>query len=163
MAPKSAAASPNSPRPLIRDLPPPTLVDLRPVPPPAPAIAQIRSRVTETPAGPDGRPRAPRREVEMTVPGYPGFTVWVWANYPQSILLGMKDESLPEEDKIGLMRRVVLEHNGWCDAEGEPYPPATDVAFWRTIPQELANVLIPLALGGAPAVFPTSVSPTGGR
>ena len=51
----------------------------------------VRERVIASPS-PDGRPRAPRREVELAVPGYDRFRVWLWANYPQRVRLDLVSE-----------------------------------------------------------------------
>lgn len=145
--------------PLIRDLPP--VVDLRPVPKaPKPADA-LRTRIIESPSGPDGRPRAPRREVCLGVPGYPGFELWLWANYPQAVRLDLVGGD--GERGGAALRRTVVEHNNWCDADGEPYPPADDPAFWDAIPFELGLVVAHLVLHDATAAYPNSLSPTGGN
>lgn len=155
MAPKRNA--------LIRDLPP--VVDLRPVPPPPKpentAGAALRWRVVETPPGADGRPRAPRREVEMAVPGYPGFTFWFWTNYPQRV----REEVMSNDEArvIACLPLLLREHNGWCDQEGEPYPPADDPGFWHALPTELGFLVLRLLVLEAPTAFPNSLSPTGGR
>jgi hypothetical protein len=42
------------------------------------------------------------------------------------------------------LQKIVVEHNGWCDEEGVPSPPANTDAFWDAIPDELAATLITL-------------------
>ena len=127
---------------------------------PAPPAGPPRVRVIETPPGPDGRPRAPRREVEVDVPGYAGFTCWVWANYPQRL---REDVQAEDEARLrAVLARLVVGHNGWCDADGEPFPPADDPAFYDAIPLELA-VLLVRAIVEAPGIYPNSLSATSGR
>ena len=48
---------------------------------------------------------------------------------------------------------LVVEHNNWCDADGDPYPPADDPAFWDAIPTELGLLLARLVLRDAPAAI----------
>lgn len=151
------------PRAVLPPVEPPQVVDLRPAPreAPAPAVPQLRARVTETPPGADGRPRAPRREVELGVPGYQNFRCWIWSNYPQAVRLELT--SGDETRTLLALARLVVEHNGWCDQEGAPYPDAQDPAFWEAIPTELAQLLARLILLDAPAAFPTSASANGAR
>jgi len=151
MPTKSATAN----GPVPADVPR-VLVDARPTRAPTDPPA-VRVRVLPADTGPDGRPRAPRREVEVDIPGYPGFTAWLWANYPQRL----RDELVSgDETRIrAALGRVVVEHNGWCDTDGEPYPDAADPAFWTAIPTELAT-LVARAIGEAPGAFPQSLSRT---
>jgi hypothetical protein len=144
------------------------LVDARPARAPAERHAReqvapapaLRTRLQPAAPGPDGRPRAPRREVEVEIPGYDGFRCWLWANYPRRLLDELNSN---DEPRIAAALRVILvEHNGWCDAGGEPYPAADDPAFYTAIPLELA-VLIARCVAQVPAVYPQSLSPTGGR
>jgi len=159
-APANGAAPPPLPEPaeLHRQL-----VDARPVtraPEPPPAAAPLRVRVQPAEPGADGRPRAPKREVEVAIPGYPGFLCWVWSNFPQRL----RDElTSGDGDRIrAALCRLVVEHNGWCDADGEPYPPASDPAFWNAIPTELGS-LLSRAIREAPDAFPNSLNATDGR
>lgn len=135
------------------------LVDARPpaVSPPVPPVVRVR----ESPPGPDGRPRAPRREVEVAIDGYPGYTAWVWSNYPRRLAAALNDAA-DEAAITGVLRQLVVAHNGWCDTEGEPYPPADDPGFYEAIPLELA-VLLLRAINQAPSLYPQSLSPTAGR
>lgn len=150
---------------LLRDEPFTTIVDHRPTAAPAPpptapeAAPAPRTRVVESPSGPGG-PRAPRREVEVLIEGYPGFAAWVWANYPQRL---RDDLTSADGERIrAALLRLVVEHNGWCDEEGTPYPPASDPAFWDAIPTEL-SLLLGRAIREAPSVYPNFLASTGGR
>ena len=125
-------------------------------------------------------PRIPRRELWLDVPEYPGFRVRMWANYPQRLArdLQSKDAAL-----IGAaLSQIVIEHNGWCDEEGNPYPPASErrvaiesvaedgpdgesitrtvnrveYPFFDAIPTELAVVLVVL-VNEAAATLPNSL------
>jgi hypothetical protein len=117
-------------------------------------------RVRETPAEPGAGPRAPRREVEVAIDGYEGFTAWIWANYPRRILTALR-ATTDEQALFALLRQLVIEHNGWRDADGEPYPPADDPAFYDAVPYELA-VLLVHAINAAPGVYPQSLARTSG-
>ena len=61
------------------------------------------------------------------------------------------DEDIREAARSGdadrgfaALGQIVLEHNGWCDEDGVPYPPPGERAFWDAIPTELASVVIVL-------------------
>jgi hypothetical protein len=86
-------------------------------------------------------PRIKRREVWVDLPAeYEGLKARIWVNVPARI---WADIGGSEKDAAkAAARQVVLEHNGWLDFDGEPYPPASDDAFWDVIPTELAAVLL---------------------
>lgn len=90
-------------------------------------------------------PRMPRREQWVELPAeYPEHKVKLWLNYPQRLR-----EALDSEDEATVrdaLRQIVLEHNGWLDFEGTPYPPASDPGFWDALSQELAGVILVMAL-----------------
>jgi hypothetical protein len=88
-------------------------------------------------------PRLPRREAWIELPPeYPGFRVKVWVNYPRRL----NDELASGESEriVGVLRQIVLEHNGWSDTDGTPFPQANTAAFWDAIPDELAAAVIVL-------------------
>jgi hypothetical protein len=110
-------------------------------------------------------PRIPRRELWLELPGeygQAGMQVKVWVNYPRPVLnkLMSSDDKLTKEALL----QIVLEHNGWTDFEGEPFPAANDPGevctvehpegeacpgmlrdgFWEAIPDELAAAVIVL-------------------
>jgi hypothetical protein len=90
-------------------------------------------------------PRVRRREVWAELPteaadSYPDFRVKLWANFRRSLL---EEITSGDNDRVSVaLHQIVLEHNGWCDEDGEPYPPASDAAFWDAIPTELASLII---------------------
>jgi hypothetical protein len=55
------------------------------------------------------------------------------------------------------LSQIFVEHNGWCDPDGTPYPPAADPAFWGEIPDELASALL-ILLQTEKAKLPTSLA-----
>lgn len=99
--------------------------------------------------------RLPHREVWLDVPGYEGFKVKMWANYPQRLLDDLTGADVPAMEAALL--RVVLEHNGWGNEEGEPFPPANEAAFWDAIPTELAAILLVLATQEVVSHYPNSL------
>lgn len=95
----------------------------------------------------ESAPAAPvlqRREqwVDLPQEEYPYFKVKLWVNYPQKLNADLN--SGDQERMAAALGRIVLEHNGWCDEETRPYPPASERAFWEAIPDELAAVLLVL-------------------
>ncbi len=101
-------------------------------------------------------PVIPRREAWLDVPEYPGFRVKLWLNYPRRL---REDINSRDEARISAAaRQIVLEHNGWVDFDGLPYPPANTEEFWAEIPTELATVLMYLALEEVGAILPKSLA-----
>jgi hypothetical protein len=100
------------------------LVDQRPVPVP-PAV--------------EG-PRVRRREewVELPEP-YAGFRFRLHVNASTRTWMRVAQGG---DDAEAALRSLVLEHNGWCDEDGVPYPPASEAAFWAEIPTELAALVL---------------------
>jgi hypothetical protein len=100
------------------------LVDQRPVPVP-PVV--------------DG-PRVKRREewVELPEP-YAGFRFRLHVNASTRTWMRV---AAGGDDAEAALRSLVLEHNGWCDEDGVPYPPASEAAFWEAIPTELAALVL---------------------
>lgn len=88
-------------------------------------------------------PRLPRREQWLPLPDeYPDFEVRVWVNYPQRLDRDLKSN---DEQRIRTaLQQIVLDHNGWVDDRGEPFPPASDPQFWADVPTELAVTCIAL-------------------
>jgi hypothetical protein len=81
-------------------------------------------------------PRAPRIFRWCDVPDYEGFQYRAHLNFPQRLLLDI--QSGEEERARAALRAIIVEHNGWCDSDGEPYPPADAENFWEQIPTHLA-------------------------
>lgn len=90
-------------------------------------------------------PRIPRREAWVDLPdAYAGFRARVWVNAPQRL---WNDVASGDEARAkSALGQIVLEHNGWLDFDGLPYPPATDPqALWDAVPTELAAVVMAAA------------------
>jgi hypothetical protein len=83
-------------------------------------------------------PQVQRREKWVPLPDeYEGFEFRMWVNAPNHLFVSV----LTRGDSEAL-QKIVLEHNGWRDFDGQPYPPATELAFWEQIPNELAACVI---------------------
>jgi hypothetical protein len=141
--------------------------------PPAPAPSPVASG-----------PRLGRREKWVDLPAktedgedaYPSFRIKLWLNYPQhwdQDMLGVNFRPQPDHAGVTLQElrawsdereasqreaygRVVLEHNGWLDFEGNPLPQPQDPTFWELIPTELAAVIVNLQKQ-ASAELPNSI------
>ena len=105
---------------------------------PAPDTAEPAEQAPPTaPAG----PRVTRRENSVELPApYTGFVITVWSNYP-----GRLTGELESGDMARIraaMAHIVIAHNGWLDFDGNPYPPASEEAFWEAIPPELLAVVM---------------------
>jgi hypothetical protein len=100
--------------------------------------------VVDSPSSATG-PRAKRRVrwVDIEDEAYEGFKFRMWVNYPQSFDTKIKPGA-SEEEIAEVLNKVFLEHNGWCDEEGTPYPAANHPNFWNVIPNELAAAIVTL-------------------
>lgn len=98
-----------------------------------------------SPAGP---PRAKRRESWVEIPEEfgEGMHFRMWLSYPTGYRAELLGAETTEARKLQILHEVILEHNGWCDEQGQPYPPAESDAFWRVISEELGGVLIALLI-----------------
>ncbi len=95
---------------------------------------------TVIPPAPTG-PHIRRREVWVDLSGeYEQFRFRLWVNPPSSVSLRLR--SLRAVDACTTM---FLEHNGWCDSDGQLLPQPTDPAFWLAAPNELIGLMITLA------------------
>lgn len=92
-------------------------------------------------------PQIPRRETWVDLPEeYPGFRVLVWVNAPARLWNPVNNPNPVSNQQIeAALRQICLEHNGWLDFEGQPYPPPTETEFWQLIPTELAASMIEVA------------------
>lgn len=91
-------------------------------------------------------PQIKRREVWIDLPAeYEGFRFRVWLNAPARIWTDLISESSSEKQMRDALRQLVLEHNGWLDFEGQPYPPPGESEFWELIPTELAACILSAA------------------
>lgn len=86
----------------------------------------------------------PRREAWADLPKeYPGFRFRMWLNAPQRL---WSDVMSGDEDAVrAALTKIVLEHNGWVDSDGQPYPALPDPEFWEAIPTELLAVMLAVA------------------
>lgn len=88
-------------------------------------------------------PRIPKRIDWVDLPQeYAGFRARIWINYPQRLVGEITSGDTSR--MTAALAQIVLEHNGWLDDEGQPFPPPTTQAFWEAIPTELAAVLMAL-------------------
>lgn len=93
-------------------------------------------------------PRMPKRLRWIDLPSvdnsgeeaYPGFRVKLWVNYPAALLNEIRSGEHPRVKAA--LQKIVLEHNGWCDDEGTPFPPTDAEDFWEVVPTELAAIVI---------------------
>lgn len=125
----------------------------------APAAEQVQPIVS------DG-PRMPRRTEWIELPGEygeAGMRMLVWTSYPHGVgnaLRGLKGTDAFKE----ALAAVVLEHNGWRDADGEPLPPADAPDFWwgDGVSDELVGVVLTI-LGEVPQRYPKELRANGTR
>ena len=108
-----------------------------PLPAPSAPLAAV-----PTPPSTPGAPqliRAPRIERWVPVPEYGDYQMRVWINVSKraadDITSGDQERALPA------LRQIVLEHNGWADVDGEPYPAADDPSFWDKLPVHLVAAI----------------------
>lgn len=103
-------------------------------------------------------PRIQRREKWLELPDeYSGFKVKIWLNAPTKYWTALGSED--DREALDGMQQIVLEHNGWLDFDGEPYPPASDPALWEEVPTELAATVL-AAAQAAMTDLPNSLRPT---
>jgi hypothetical protein len=103
-------------------------------------------------------PRIQRREQWIDLPPeYDGFRVKIWVNAPTKFWTALSSED--ESEALNGMQKIVLEHNGWLDFDGEPYPPAGSPELWEEVPTELAACVL-VAAQTAMSDLPNSLRPT---
>lgn len=86
-------------------------------------------------------PRVMRRVVwlDLNDDCYPGFRLQVWLN-PSHAQKRLADTAGDDDARVrALVNLIVLAHNGWCDEDGQPYPPVSEPGFWDAIPGELTR------------------------
>ncbi len=85
-------------------------------------------------------PRIQRREVWVDLPAeYAGFRARVWVNAPSGVWVEIN--SGDEARAKAAASRVIIQHNGWIDENGDPFPNEINDEFWARIPTELAGVI----------------------
>lgn len=143
----------------------------------APASAATLPATTngyEPPAAPPrpSGPRIPRQALEewLDLPApYEGFRIRAWVGYPQRLFTDLPaidpdaDEATQavqarqaQDHLRDVLKRVLLEHNGWQDDDGELPQPTTD-AFYDRCPTHLFNTA--LAVVRQAATTPPNLPP----
>jgi hypothetical protein len=103
-------------------------------------------------------PRLKRREVWIKLPAdYDGLTARIWLNAPQRHWNDLR--SSDDAQAKAAAAQIVLEHNGWTDFDGLPYPQPSDPTFWDLIPTELMAVVF-MAAQLEMGKLPNSMAPT---
>lgn len=116
-------------------------------------------------------PQVKRREVWIELPDeYAGFRFKAWVNAPSKLWTQLgatapewaepEERERVEDARFEAMNRLVLEHNGWLDFEGEAYPATTEAEFWEAIPTELAACIL-VALQAEMQKLPNSIQSRG--
>lgn len=98
-------------------------------------------QLTTVPTG----PQIQRREKWIDLPDeYAGFRLKIWVNAPTKLWMAVNSASNggSESEAQKAIEKIVLEHNGWRDFDGRPYPPPTSAEFWQEIPTELAACIL---------------------
>lgn len=106
-------------------------------------------------------PKIQRREKWVDLPNeYEGFKFRVWVNAPTKlwVAVGKAGEEDGETQAQEALKQIVLEHNGWLDFDGNPFPPATSTEFWEEIPTELAACIL-AATQAEQSKLPNSLAP----
>lgn len=111
-------------------------------------------------------PRMPKRTAWIELPdeyGAAGMEMLVWTNYPHGIGNALRGLQGTDAFKAALSA-VVLEHNGWLDADGEPLPAAQSEDFWwgDDVPDELVGVVL-VILADVPQRYPKGLRTNGTR
>lgn len=90
--------------------------------------------------GASSGPQMVRREKWLNLPGeYEAFQFRCWINYPAGLIANLPNQAV--DDQRASLSLIVLEHNGWRDFAGNPYPPTTDPKFWDDIPDEVCSAI----------------------
>lgn len=94
-----------------------------------------------------GGPRARNRFERIVIKheAYEGFEFTAWVNYPKR--LDIEIRSGDNDRQAAALTKIVTETNGWCDDDGNPYPPPTEIEFWigeNSISDELAAIMLTL-------------------
>lgn len=100
--------------------------------------------MSDSPAPTPTGPRVQRREAWVDLPKeYEGFKFRMWVNAPGSLwdsVWSGSDELIEKS-----LLQIMLEHNGWCDFDGKPYPPLSDPDFYKAVPTELVSCMLQVA------------------
>ena len=105
-------------------------------------------------------PQIRRREAWVDLPEeYEGFRFKVWLNAPSRLWVDIGSAGDDEDTAQSALRQIVLEHNGWLDFDGQPYPQPDKAVFWEDIPTELAACML-IATQQEMGKLPNSLAPT---
>jgi hypothetical protein len=107
-------------------------------------------RLVAAPPPPDPVPIAPRRvlprrvrQIALPEP-YDDFTVTAWMNAPKEL---WREVNSGEEARIlPALMQLVTDHD-LVDFDGNPYPPASERAFWDEINNDLGAFIIQAVAG----------------
>lgn len=107
------------------------------------------------PEGAQSGPLAPEYETWVDVPGYPGFRLAIWTDFPQRLLheIGSGDEARV----LAALRTIIRRHNGWRDRDGTAYPPAAADNFYVELSPRLMRATM-LALKEVLETLPNELS-----
>lgn len=90
-------------------------------------------------------PKIQRREKWVELPDeYKGFEVKIWVNAPTKLWTAIGNAARDEAAAQDAAQKIVIEHNGWLDFDGTPYPQPGTLEFWEDIPTELAGLIFAL-------------------
>lgn len=106
--------------------------------PPAPPAVVAAPVASGAPTG--SGPRIPHIVEWLDVPEYPGFRARCWINPTRRLAGELNSGDVARVRAV--LRELVLEHNGWCDDEGHPLPPAQEDGFWDELGVHLLGCLI---------------------
>src|SRR5262245_8672281 len=113
--------------------------------------------MTNSNDAPISGPQIKRRETWVSLPSeYEGFKLRVWVNAPTRIWNSLTADN--EAEIREAFQQLVLEHNGWLDFDGKPYPPVSEPQFWEEIPTELASCML-VSLQVEMQKLPNSIAP----
>jgi ribosomal protein S10 len=108
---------------------------------------------------PAAGPRLPRDEEWWDVEGVPDFTVRLWVNFSTALFRRAIGVDATAEQQREALQQIVLEHNGWLDEDGKPYPAADDDGFYEALPRRLILRLV-RTIGAARDTLPNFQMPT---
>lgn len=74
-------------------------------------------------------------------PPFEGARLHLWCNFPRKLFLQMMKAGTDPLGSLEAFRKIVIEHDGWTDAEGTLIPPVTEDEFFESISQDLNNAI----------------------
>lgn len=98
----------------------------------------------------------PRRYKTIHLPApYQDFTIEAWMNAPKH--LWREVNSKDEARTLAALMQIVTDHD-LVDFDGNPYPPASERAFWDEIDNDLGAYIIQTVAGQIGKLDPPSAS-----